>query len=253
MLSLWGVSLNLCPPRSLEQMLTSEHGYLAASIDAQIFGVGIESQDISVGILGLSPPVNGVQDYALPLDNMVSQGLIGSRAFSLDLQDIDSPDGALVFGGIDTGKYIGSLEKCPIIDGSQTKSGADRYWITLTTVGMTLPNGDSGLLASGELPVFLDSGGTLTRLPTAVFGDIGNAFASFGGAEYDRESGFFIVDCDVRQQSGSVNFGFNDKVICISFENFIWHSPSTDTCFVGVLADDGKLINPLVFYLLDGI
>lgn len=170
---------------------------------------------------------------------MVAQSLIASRAFSLDLRDVDSPDGALIFGGVDTGKFIGSLEKCPILDGSQTPSGADRYWITMTTIGMTTPDGDSGLLASGELAVFLDSGGTLTRLPTSVFQSIGDAFAGFG-AQYDESSGYYIIDCDAMKQSGSVDFGFGDKVISIAFEDFIWHNPDLDACFVGVLADDGK-------------
>lgn len=211
----------------------------AVSIDAQQFGIGIESTDIAVGILGLSPPVDGYPEYTYVLDNMVAQDLIASRAFSLDLRDVDSPDGALIFGGVDTGKYIGSLEKCPILDGSQTTSGADRYWITMTSIGMTAPNGDSGLLASGELAVFLDSGGTLTRLPTTVFETIGDAFAGFG-AQYDEDSGYYVIDCDATKQSGSIDFGFNDKVISITFENFIWQSPESDICFLGVLADDGK-------------
>ncbi|KAJ4390874.1 hypothetical protein N0V93_004473 [Gnomoniopsis smithogilvyi] len=211
----------------------------STSIEAQQFGIGIESTDIAVGILGLSPPIDGYPEYDYVLDSMVIQSLIASRAFSLDLRDVDSPDGALILGGVDTGKYIGSLEKCPILDGSQTTSGADRYWITLTSIGMTAPNGNSGLLASGALAVFLDSGGTLTRLPTSVFEDIGDAFAGFG-AQYDESSGFYIIDCDTMNQSGSVDFGFNDKVISITFENFIWHSPDSETCFLGVLADDDE-------------
>lgn len=220
---------------------------IAASITDQQFGIGIESTDIPMGILGLSPPVDGYAEYVYVLDNMVAQSLIASRAFSLDLRDVDSPDGALIFGGVDTGKYMGSLEKCPILDGSQTTSGADRYWITMTSIGITTPDGDSGLLASGELAVFLDSGGTLTRLPTSIFESIGDAFASFG-AEYDESSGYYIIDCDAMKQSGSVDFGFGDKVISVAFKDFIWESPASNTCFVGVLADDGTSIFP-VFYL----
>lgn len=215
---------------------------IAASIQGQQFGIGLGSTDIALGILGLSPPTDGYTEYEYVLDSMAAQSVIASRAFSLDLRDVDSPDGALIFGGVDTGKYIGALEKCPILDGSQTKSGADRYWITMTTLGMTTPDSGSGLLASGELAVFLDSGGTLTRLPTNVFESIGNAFASFG-AQYDESSAAYVIDCSAMEQSGSIDFGFNDKVISISFKDFIWQSPDDDgTCLVGVLADDGKLL-----------
>lgn len=168
----------------------------------------------------------------------MEQGLIDSRAFSLDLRDVNSPDGSVIFGGVDTGKFIGELQKCPILDPLETPSGADRYWIYLTGLGMTLPSGESGLVAEGELPVFLDSGGTMTRLPTQVFEVVGSVFP---GAQYDSESGYFVVDCDVGDSSGSVDFVFGEKVISVAFDDFIWRVPSLDdTCVLGVLADDGK-------------
>lgn len=210
----------------------------AASLTDQIFGVGFESYDIPLGILGLAPPTDSEPLYTYVLDNMVEQGLIDSRAFSLDLRDVDSPDGSVIFGGVDTGKFIGELQKCPILDPLETPSGADRYWIYLTGLGMTLPSGESGLVAEGELPVFLDSGGTMTRLPTQVFEVVGSVFP---GAQYDSESGYFVVDCDIGDSSGSVDFVFGEKVISVAFDDFIWRVPSLDdTCVLGVLADDGK-------------
>lgn len=171
---------------------------------------------------------------------MVTQNLIASRAFTLDLRDTDSPDGALIFGGIDTGKFIGSLEKCPILDPSETPSGADRYWISLSYIGMTNSDGESGTIVSGDgLAVFLDSGGTVTRLPTEIFTAIGDAFAGLG-AQYDTSSGFYMIDCDVMQQGGSLDFGFGEKVISVSYENFIWRYPDTNTCLLGVLEDNGE-------------
>lgn len=208
----------------------------SASITDQIFGVGFESYEIPLGILGLAPPTDSEELYTYVLDNMVEQGLIDSRAFSLDLRDVDSPDGSVIFGGVDTGKFIGELQKCPIIEPLDTPSGADRYWIYLTGLGMTLPSGESGLVAEGELPVFLDSGGTMTRLPTEVFEAVGSVFP---GAQYDSESGYFVVDCDVG--SGSVDFVFGDKIISVAFDDFIWRVPSMgDTCVLGVLADDDE-------------
>lgn len=174
---------------------------------------------------------------------MVLQGLIDSRAFSLDLRDIDSPDGSIIFGGLDTGKYVGSLEKCPMLDPEESPTGSNRYWIYLNAVGMTLPSGESGLIADGELPVFLDSGGTLSRLPTSLFESIG---AAFPGAEYYSEEGAFVVDCSVGDEAGSVDFVFGDKVISVAFKDFIWQ-PETDEdiCMLGILPDDGKPLTSL--------
>ena len=45
------------------------------------------------GIMGVGPFVNGVVRYPLVLDSLATQGVINSRAFSLDLRGVDSPDG----------------------------------------------------------------------------------------------------------------------------------------------------------------
>lgn len=173
---------------------------------------------------------------------MVNQGLIDSRTFSLDLRDIDSPDGSIIFGGIDTGKYIGSLEKCPILDPEDTATKTDRYWIYLTGLGMTLPSGEPGLISDSKLPVILDSGNTFSRLPTQLFESIG---AAFPGAEYDPEEGVYAVNCSVVNEPGSIDFGFNDKVISVSFKDFIRKVAGVEEyCLLGMLPNDGNPPSP---------
>lgn len=98
---------------------------LAAKIAKQIFGVATSSNDIDVGIMGLGPALSAGDAYPFVLDNLATQKLINSRAFSLDLRSIDSAVGSVIFGGIDTGKYIGNLEKIPIVDLRATEG--DRY------------------------------------------------------------------------------------------------------------------------------
>lgn len=209
-----------------------------AQIKDQIFGVGFESYDIPIGILGLSPPTSDAQtQYSFVLDSMASQGLISSRAFSLDLREVESPDGSVVFGGIDTGKFSGALEKCPILDPSETPSGADRYWITMTNIGITLPDGESATSDDFSLPVFLDSGGTLSRLPTAIFQAIGD---SFPGAQLDPKSGFYYSDCAVGDV-GSVDFHFGSKVIRVPFEDFIWEAGDNE-CVLGILPEEEEFV-----------
>ncbi|EOO00448.1 putative candidapepsin precursor protein [Phaeoacremonium minimum UCRPA7] len=208
----------------------------SVTIENQVFGVGFESYDIPLGIIGLSPPTSDAQtQYSFVLDSMVTQGLIDSRAFTLDLRNIDDKDGSVIFGGLDTGKFIGSLEKCPILDPLETPDGADRYWINMNSIAITLPDGTTTTLGTGDQPVFLDSGGTLTRLPTEVFEAIGE---SFPGAEYDSSSGFYVVDCSVADVKGSVDFGFGNKVIQVLYADFIWEVPGDEVCVLGVLAGD---------------
>ncbi|KAB5513261.1 aspartic peptidase domain-containing protein [Coniochaeta sp. 2T2.1] len=214
-------------------------------LEGQIFGVNVDSNDIPLGILGLAPFLGGSSPrYPFVLDTMVAQGEINSRAFSLDLRSIDSPDGSVIFGGIDTKKYTGSLEKMPIIPAAAAPFGTDRYWIYLTSVGITPPTGPSAAFyedASPGLPVILDSGGTITRLPTPLYRAIGEAFiAEFPGTVLDAESGYYVVDCSIADSPGSVDFGFGAKTIRVAYKDVIWSlgRPDLDICVVGVLPDD---------------
>ena len=100
---------------------------------------------------------------------------------------------------------------------------------------MTMDDGTTKDFFSGsQFPVFLDSGGTLSRLPTPLYKAIGSAFP---GAVLDP-SGFYIVDCALKNLDATVDFGFGGKVIRVSYKDFIWQ-PSATLCVAGVLADDG--------------
>ncbi|KAL2259276.1 hypothetical protein VTK26DRAFT_7110 [Humicola hyalothermophila] len=228
----------------------------SASITNQLIGVAIESHQIPLGILGLSPPVNSRADYPFVLDTMVDQGVIESRAFSLDLRSIDNPNGAIIFGGVDTGKYIGELAKLPMLDPLDSPGGANRYYVTMTGVGLTLPNGEVARSGAIDVPVFLDSGGTLSQLPRNIF----QAFAAaFDGAEYDPDQGYYFVPCDVTDLRGSVDFYFGDddddndggggtssssssssKVIRVPFNDFVWQIEGY--CILGVVESDGEAV-----------
>ncbi|KAL2161861.1 hypothetical protein VTH06DRAFT_7645 [Thermothelomyces fergusii] len=209
----------------------------SATLDRQIIGIGLESEDIPLGILGLSPPVQGVNQYPYVLDTMVDQGLIKSRAFSLDLRGVDNPTGALIFGGIDTGKYIGKLAKLPIIAPSSAPGGADRYYITMTGIGLTLPDGT--VVRSEELavPVFLDSGSTLSYLPRAIYQAIA---ASFTEALLEPESELYILPCEYTEMAGSIDFYFAGKTIRVPLREFIWRSGPY--CILGVAPEDEEPI-----------
>lgn len=113
--------------------------------------------------------------------------------------------------------------------------------INLTSVGLTLPNGTGGLLASGEIPVFLDSGGTFSRFPDETFFAIGDAFP---GAVWNEIIGYYLVDCNVADQTGSVDLGFGEdedqKVISIPYKDFIWNPSNQGQCALGIQIDNGK-------------
>ena len=96
--------------------------------------------------MGVGPPLdplNQPEPYPNIIDELAKQGITNSRAFSLDLRSVDSPEGtrlniyaivtnlnesgAIIFGGIDTKKYKGSLEKFPIIPAASAPNGGNRF------------------------------------------------------------------------------------------------------------------------------
>ncbi|TLD09648.1 hypothetical protein PspLS_11746 [Pyricularia sp. CBS 133598] len=204
----------------------------------QTFGVATQSTDIFMGIMGLGPRLGRPREsnYSLLLESLVEQRHIRSRAFSLDLRSVDSRTGAVIFGGIDTTKFIGDLSKTPMLPPQETPQGADRYYVHMTSIslsggGNTRKVFDKGL--TNGVAVFLDSGGTVCQLPQAIFKGIGDAFP---GATYDSRSGFYQVDCNQATSiNGSIDFGFGDKVIRVGYADFIWR-PARNVCVLGVRA-----------------
>jgi len=211
----------------------------SAQITEQMFGVARESHDIPMGILGLSTAVDPERgaEYPYVLDTMAEQGLINSRAFSLDLRAVDTPEGAIIFGGVDTRKFIGALAKLPIVEPQHTPLGADRYYVNLTAVGITYPNGSTEKSGDFELPIFLDSGGTLSQVPPNIFQAIGQSVPT---AQFDPASGFYLADCSIKDEPGSVDFSFGDKTIRVAYPDFIWEVEGF--CVVGVLPTEDEPI-----------
>jgi len=99
-------------------------------IVAQRFGDASTSADQMEGIMGIGWGYGVDTNYFNVIDQLAAQGITHSRAFSVDLASIDVAQGihvfsyrtpkltflgSIIFGGIDTMKYSGVLEKRPII------------------------------------------------------------------------------------------------------------------------------------------
>ncbi|RSL88367.1 hypothetical protein CEP51_001734 [Fusarium floridanum] len=208
----------------------------AARISQQIFGVADSSFVTNVGVMGASPWLSGWEgDYPLVLDNLATQGFINSRAFSLDIRSIGSDRGSVIFGGIDTRKFSGRLEKRPIIPGDDSPDGYTRYWVYLD--GLTLvQNGKKTPIFSKPTrqAVMLDSGYTLSTLPGPIVQAIVDSFPT---AKSIPESPLYSVDCSVMDMPGTVDFLFGETVIKVPYADFIWKRPD-GACRLGVFQDD---------------
>lgn len=216
-----------------------------ATITQQIFGAGYSTKTRVVGVLGAAPDLGGwISPYPFVIDSMAQQGLINSRAFSMNLRGFDSASGSVIFGGIDTKKYTGSLLKTPVVTAAQSPDGFTRWYVRVSGIKVNQPDGtvvDVYTVPAGGLgqPFLLGSGYTLSALPTAIFN---NLVAAFPSTQYVPSTGLYTVDCLDPGEGGSVDFifsaGANSKTISVRYYDFVWHNPDTpNTCVLGAFAD----------------
>ncbi|KAI3317273.1 acid protease [Xylariaceae sp. AK1471] len=200
-----------------------------AKIEQQQFGVANSSDLVWFGIMGLAHGQgNGFIEYPLIIDSLSAQGFTNTKFFSLDLGGQVAPGaavtGEMVFGGVDTNKYAGLLQKVP------TDPSDPHYKITLNGIAHRGPGSTVATpFADANLPLaaIVDSGTTLSLLPESV---VSKLAAQFPGAESDGDGGY-RVDCAFQDRDGSVDFLFGGVTISVAYRDFIWNSGGD--CFLG--------------------
>ncbi|SMR59099.1 unnamed protein product [Zymoseptoria tritici ST99CH_1A5] len=188
------------------------------TLDSQQFGVGYQSSS-EESILGIGYTLNEVAvQYAnggtypnLPV-NLMLNGYISTNAYSLWLNDLDASTGSILFGGVNTDKYMGELQTLPII---KTFGYYAEFVIALTAIG---GNGTDGSIANNiNLGALLDSGSSLTYLPNDITQTIYNQV----GASYDAEQQVAIVDCDVANSDATLDFTFSSPTIRVPMNELV--------------------------------
>ncbi|KAG0648575.1 putative aspartic-type endopeptidase OPSB [Hyphodiscus hymeniophilus] len=196
------------------------------------FGIGYTSTS-QEGILGIGYQVDEVQAARagkaaynnLPAQ-LVADGVIQSNAYSLWLNDLDASTGSILFGGVDTAQYHGSLESLPV----QKESGVfAEFLITLTG----LKFGDVVIAENQAVGVLLDSGSSLTYLPDAM----AEAILEQIDAKYDASEGAAPVPCSLANNNTALNFTFSSPTISVSMNELVIDVGSPDGgpgCIFGI-------------------
>lgn len=194
--------------------------------------------------------------YPNVLDSMVSQGKINSHAFSLYLNDIDQSTGSILFGGVDSARYTGDLVSVPMV-GIPLVNGStetDRYTVAWTNFTITTSNGVETFFQDAfsqtSVPALLDSGTTLSLLPTTVYKTI---LEQMGAVEL--EGGAF-APCYLRVANATIDFhvgGTDGYIFSIPLRELLfdvdssleslWHDlGGSDYCQVGLQSGDDIVI-----------
>lgn len=183
-----------------------------ASLTNVTMGLG-EETDISYGLVGIGYTINEAivgteQSYAAAYDNlpvqMQNEGLIATNAYSLWLNDLDASTGSILFGGIDTDKYEGDLSRLDVIP-DETSGRYSSFIVYLTSLTANSTSGSDGLSSSEfPIPVVLDSGTTLSYLPT----DLAQQIWDEVGAYYSSDAGSAVLPCSMASSTGQFVFQF---------------------------------------------
>lgn len=181
------------------------------------FGLGLESSSPE-GVLGIGYPINEVQvnrNNQKPYPNLpqalADAKLTQSPAYSLWLDDLESSTGSILFGGVDTEKFQGTLSTLPI----QSEFGSfSEFIITLSDLSLT-KNGQTQSFSNDlPTPVLLDSGSSLTYLPD----DLTQAIYTAVGANFSARAQAAFVSCDLSDSQDTLDFTFTEPKISVRME-----------------------------------
>ncbi|KAK6859695.1 hypothetical protein PG995_003331 [Apiospora arundinis] len=183
-----------------------------ATLSNMTMGLGIDT-DIPYGLVGVGYALNeaivaDTQKVSSAYKNlpvqMMEEGMISTNAYSLWLNDLDASTGQILFGGVDTAKYQGQMSVIDVLKDADTNAFTS-FIVALTSLNANSPSG-SDTLSSRQfpIPVVLDSGTTLSYLPT----DLAIQVWKEVGAVWDKETQMAFVPCGIENSKGTFEFGF---------------------------------------------
>ncbi|KAI1779416.1 aspartic peptidase domain-containing protein [Hypoxylon cercidicola] len=175
-----------------------------ADIDALQMGLA-ENSTINSGLLGIGFAANVAASTPYPniMDLFQDQDLIAIQAYSLYLDDLYAETGTILFGGLDTEKFIGELKTVSI----QPDYSGDysSFTVALSSLATTADNGTVTNYTRTAVPVILDSGTTLTYLPSAVANRI---FDALDAVDDTSGTGLVYISCDYLDDNRDLTFDF---------------------------------------------
>lgn len=207
-------------------------GFANISVTDVQFGIADDSSDVGVFGIGLvtnqANYASGLSDapYVPLVEHMKQQQLIESRSYSLWLDSSGSNGGSkgeinggsILFGGIDTSKFSGSLFSMPI-DKPPSENMPAAFFVTLT--GIKLSNNNDITVdvdIPGPFPVLLDSGTTYIYFPETVVQNIQEQFES----SFNHDLGLNVLpSCSLRDSDGFVDFSFSNATIKVPVANLV--------------------------------
>lgn len=172
------------------------------SIEGVKFGLAYSS-GTALAVIGLGYAAgqqgtreSGAAPYPTFSEHLVNHGIVNLNAYSLYLNDLSTPTGSILYGGVDTAKIEGSLVTLPITPPSNGFE-IQALWVTLNSASY------DGIRTPNPLRVLLDCGAPFISLPLEFAQSVYNSL----GAQISVE-GRAYVDCALAGTPKTFDFEF---------------------------------------------
>ncbi|CAI4046144.1 hypothetical protein SKDZ_12G1690 [Saccharomyces kudriavzevii ZP591] len=243
--------------------------YNGLDLSGLSFAVANESNS-TFGVLGIGLPalevtysgkVAVVDKKSYDYDNfplfLKRSGAIDATAYSLFLNDESQSSGSILFGAVDHSKYEGRLYTVPLVNlyRSQGYQHPVAFDVTLHGIGLQTDRHNTTLTAT-KIPALLDSGTTLTYLPSQAVALLAKSL----NATYSKALGYYEYACPSSDNDTSVAFDFGGFHINAPVSDFTMQTSVGGTCVLAVVPQAGNatailgdsfLRNAYVVYDLD--
>lgn len=203
-----------------------------------VMGIGLKGLEATYGGSASTTQTSMYEYENLPY-KLKSSGIIKSASYSIYLNGTDSSSASVLFGGVDHDKYTGELTTFPIIN-TLTSYGyttAIKIEITLNKlIAGSYSNDEQVTIATGSAAALLDTGTTLTYVPSDVLSEIQTLISM----EYSSSVGYYMKCSD--GDNYFLTWEFQGRQFRIAFSSFLieleTNSGVSSYCYVG-LQDSG--------------
>ncbi|CAI4035052.1 hypothetical protein SMKI_12G1900 [Saccharomyces mikatae IFO 1815] len=220
-----------------------------------VLGIGLSTLEVTY-----SGKVAVMDKRSYEYDNfplfLKHSGAIDATAYSLFLNDESQASGSILFGAVDHSKYEGQLYTIPLVNmyKSQGYQHPVAFDVTLQGLGLQTDKRNTTLTTT-KFPALLDSGTTLTYLPSQAVALLAKSL----NASYSKTLGYYEYTCPSSDNKTSIAFDFGGFRINAPLSDFTMQT-SVGTCALALIPQAGNatailgdsfLRNAYVVYDLD--
>ncbi|KAF5982250.1 hypothetical protein FCOIX_3776 [Fusarium coicis] len=186
----------------------------------------LDTRSISGDYFNDTVTIDGKSIKQQRLGLATKSGLIDRAAFSLWLNDLSAEQGTILFGGLDTEKFVGKLATLPLLPDPSTLN-LTHFTVAFEGFEVKTPKGQEIKIDSlkKDTTAILDSGATVCLLPEAQVGPIYKAFNVLSV----EDVAIPFVDCAYRKDKGkgvSFDFKFDGKTISVPMSEMVINASS---------------------------